>query len=65
MRLHIRYGTNVEISAINSFKGKFTVELLPKSSLHVGSFLMRAGHCYIKCTEKAPCKIGKKVFYEP
>lgn len=60
--LHIRYGTNIEMSAINSIKGKFTVELLPKSSLRVGSFLMSAGPCYIKCTEKARCRIGEKVF---
>ena len=60
--LHVRYGTNIEMSAINSIKGKFTVELLPKSSLRVGSFLMSAGPCYIKCTEKARCRIGEKVF---
>ena len=60
--LHIRYGTNVEMSAINSIKGKFTVELLPKSNLQVGTFLMSAGPCYIKCTEKAQCRIGKNVF---
>lgn len=60
--LHIRYGTNIEMSAINSIKGKFTVELLPKSSLQVGTFLMSAGPCYIKCTEKARCRIGEKVF---
>ena len=60
--LHIRYGENIKISAINSIKGKFTVELLPKGSLQVGSFLMSAGPCYIKCTEKARCKIGEKVF---
>lgn len=60
--LYIRYGTNIEISVLNSIKGKFTVELLPKSSLQVDLFLMSAGPCYIKCTEKAQCKIGKKVF---
>ena len=26
MTLHIRYGTNIEMSAINSIKGKFTVD---------------------------------------
>lgn len=61
-KLHIRYGTNIEICAMNSIKGKFIVELLPNSSLQVGSFLMSAGTCYIKCTERAQCKIGKKVF---
>ena len=60
--LHVRYGTNIEMSVINSIKGKFTVELLPKSSLQVGTFLMSAGPCYIKCTEKARCRIGEKVF---
>lgn len=60
--LHIRYGTNVEMSAINLIKGTFTVELLPKSNLQVGSFLMSAGPCYIKCTEKAQYRIGEKVF---
>lgn len=62
VRLHIRYGKNIEMSAINSIKGKFIVELFPKSSLRVGTFLMCAGPCYIKCTEDAQCKIGKKVF---
>ena len=59
--LHIRYGTNIEMSAINSIKGKFTVELLPKSSLQVGTFLMSAGPCYIKCTEKARLELVKSV----
>lgn len=60
--LHIRYGTNIKMSAINSIKGKFKVELFSRSSLEIGSFLMSAGPCYIKCTEKARCKIGDKVF---
>ena len=62
IRLRIRYGSNVEMSAINSIKGKFIVELHSGSNLLVGSFLMCAGPCYIKCTEKAQCKIGEKVF---
>lgn len=62
VRLHIRYGKNIEMSAVNSIKGKFIVELFLKSSLRVGTFLMCAGPCYIKYTEKAQCKIGKKVF---
>ena len=49
-------------TAMNSIKGKFLVELLPKSSLQVGSFLMSAGPCYIKCTERAQCKIENRVF---
>lgn len=60
--LHIRYGTNIEMSVINSIKGKFSIELFSKSSLQIGSFMMSAGPCYIKCTEQAQCKIGKKVF---
>ena len=60
--LHIRYGTNVEISAINSIKGKFQIELFSESNLKIGTFLMSAGPCYIKCTENAMCKIGEKVF---
>ena len=62
MILHIRYGTNVEISAINSIKGKFQIELFSESNLKIGTFLMSAGPCYIKCTENAMCKIGEKVF---
>ncbi len=62
VRLNIRYGKYIKMSAVNSIKGKLTVELLPKSSLQVGAFLMSAGPCYIKCTERALCKIGEKVF---
>lgn len=62
MSLHIRYGMNIKMSAINSIKGKFTVELFPKSSLQLGRFLMTAGPFYIKCTKNARCKIGEKVF---
>ncbi|NQQ32731.1 acyltransferase [Streptococcus suis] len=60
--LRIRYGKYIKMSAVNSIKGKLRVELLPKSSLQVGAFLMCAGPCYIKCTERAQCKIGEKVF---
>lgn len=62
VHLHVRYGSYVKMSAVNSIKGKFKVELLKKSSLLVGAFLMSAGPCYIKCIEKAQCKIGEKVF---
>lgn len=60
--LHIRSGKYIKMSAVNSIKGKLRVELLPKSSLQVGAFLMIAGPCYIKCTKRALCKIGEKVF---
>lgn len=61
-KLHIQYGSSIKINVINSIKGKFKIELFPQSSLQIGKFLMCAGPCYIKCTEKGQCKIGNNVF---
>lgn len=60
--LKVQYGDKISIHAVNSIKGTLRVELLPESSLQVGSFLMSTGPCYIKCMEQAQCQIGDRVF---
>ena len=56
------YGVNIQITPVNSIRGKFKVELQRRSKLQIGEFLMTAGPCYIKCTEGAKCIIGNNVF---
>ena len=58
----LMYGVNIQITPVNSIRGKFKVELQRRSKLQIGEFLMTAGPCYIKCTEGAKCIIGNNVF---
>lgn len=56
------YGKAIQMHAINSIKGYLRIELLNRSQLSIGKFLMSAGPCYIKCTENARMKIGGRCF---
>ncbi|MCQ2548473.1 MAG: sugar O-acetyltransferase [Lachnospiraceae bacterium] len=62
-RYKIQYGERINMSWFNSIRGSLNVELLGRSSLSIGSFLMSRGPLYLKCTESGNITIGDKCFF--
>lgn len=61
--IKLLYQNRVSIHILNSIRGKFYVELMRRSSLSIGRFMMSRGPLYIKCLEGAQLYIGDNVFF--
>ena len=59
----LRFGQKIDIHLINSIKGKLSIEMLEKSKIKIGGFLMMRGPLYLKCTENALIEIGNECFF--
>lgn len=63
VRYKAAFCSKIEMSWINSIRGKLNIELLDESSLHIGSFLMSRGPLYLKCVGKGKLSIGNNCFF--
>ena len=61
--IKLLYRNRARMHVLNSIRGKFYVELMKKSSISIGRFLMSRGPLYIKCMENAQLRIGDNVFF--
>lgn len=59
----IRYLKKIQLSIINSIRGKLKIDLQSNSNLRIGKFLMSQGPLYIKEVEEANITIGDYVFF--
>lgn len=59
----IRYGKRVEISMINSLRGKIDFFLKKNATLKIGKFLSCLGPLYLRCGENANMEIGNNCFF--
>lgn len=62
MWLKVKYRASVNMSLINSIKGKLLIDITKGGKLSVGRFLMTSGPCYIKLGEQGKLEIGNKCF---
>lgn len=60
MWLKVKYRASVNMSLINSIKGKLLIDITKGGKLSIGSFLMTSGPCYIKLGEQGKLEIGDK-----
>ncbi|GAA0195934.1 hypothetical protein GCM10008918_16980 [Lactobacillus kefiranofaciens subsp. kefiranofaciens] len=58
-----RYLKKIQLSIINSIRGKLKIDLQSNSNLRIGKFLMSQGPLYIKEVEGANITIGDYVFF--
>ena len=63
MKYKILYGSRIQMSKINSLKGRIEIDLFSDAKCRIGNFLMTAGPFYIKCTDKAEITIGDNCFF--
>lgn len=59
----VRYPKKIQLSIINSIRGKFKIDLQSNSNLRVGRFLMSQGPLYIKEVGEANITVGDYVFF--
>ena len=62
MWFKVKYRASVNMSLINSIKGKLLIDITKGGKLSIGSFLMTSGPCYIKLGEQGKLEIGNKCF---
>ena len=63
IKYKLLYRKKVEMSIVNSIKGKFRLEVFRGSKITIGKFLMTRGPMYIKCTDEAKITIGNRCFF--
>lgn len=63
MKYKILYGSRIQMTKINSLKGRIEIDLFSDAKCRIGNFLMTAGPFYIKCTDKAEITIGDNCFF--
>lgn len=61
--LKVQYGKKINVHLVNSIRGKLCIEILGKSKVKIGRFLMTRGPLYLKCTEGALIEIGNECFF--
>lgn len=59
----IYFKNKIQLSVINSVKGKLKITLNKKSKLFIGEFLMIKGPVYFECERNAILKIGNHCFF--
>lgn len=63
MLIKLLYRNKAKMHIVNAIRGRVYVELMNKSSMFVGRFLMSRGPLYIKFMENAQLRIGDNVFF--
>ena len=62
LHIKLRYGNKVSMGAINSLKGRFSVQVANNGRIRIGKFIMCTGPTYLKTEEDAEILIGDRVF---
>lgn len=63
LKYKLIYGKKIQLSAVNSIRGKLLIELQDKSECNIGKFLMSRGPLYMKAEDNGKIEIGEKCFF--
>lgn len=63
LKYKLIYGKKIQLSVVNSIRGKLNIELKEKSECKIGKFIMSMGPLYIKGTENGKIEIGERCFF--
>ena len=63
LRYKIRYGGRIQMSPVNSIRGKLNIQLESGARLEIGKFMMTIGPLNIKGIENSTIRIGDNCFF--